>query len=132
MVVATRPIMTPQDLRARFDRFADGVIALCRGIALHPLTTPLLVQLQEAATSAAANYRAACRAQTRPGFVAKLSIALEEADEAVGWLQRLSNQGIGPKDTVANLLQEASELAAILAASRRTAQGRTPRHRRPN
>ncbi len=111
------------------DQFSDGVIRLCRTIPTHPLTTPILVQLQNAATSAASNYRAACRAQTRPGFVAKLSIALEESDEAVGWLQRLSNHAIGPRDTVADLLQEGGELAAILAASRRTAQRKPPRRR---
>jgi four helix bundle protein len=121
--------MTPQELRARVDRFADQVITLCRSIASDPLTLRLLVQLQDAATSAAANYTSACRAQSKAAFVAKLSIALEEADESVGWLQRLSNHGIGEADVVAKLLQEAGEISAILNASRQTAVGRRRRSR---
>jgi four helix bundle protein len=119
--------MTPQELRNRFDRFADDVIALCRKTGSDPLTLRLLIQLQDAATSAASNYRAACRAQSKAVFVAKLSIALEEADESVGWLQRLSNQGIGHAETVERLFGEARELSAILNASRETAQGRRRR-----
>jgi four helix bundle protein len=121
--------MTPQELRARIDRFADQVITLCRSIPPDPLTLRLLIQLQDAASSAAANYTSTCRAQSKAAFVAKLSIALEEADESVGWLQRLSNQGIGDANTVARLLQEAGEISAILNASRQTAVGRRRRSR---
>ena len=67
------------------------------------------MQLQAAATSAASNYRACCRAQTRPGFVAKLSIALEEADEAVGWLECRIFDGM------ADLLAELSVSGRTLA-----------------
>jgi four helix bundle protein len=115
--------MNPQQLRARLERFADDVITLCRWVPADPLQLQLLLQLQGAATSAAANYRAACRAQSRPAFVAKLSIALEEADEAEGWLRRLSHQGIGERSAVERLLSEANELCAILNASRLTARG---------
>lgn len=116
--------MTPQELRGRLDRFADGVIGLCRGVVADLLSSRLLIQLQDAATSAAANYAGACRAQTRAGFVAKLSVALEECDEARGWLRHLASHRIGDEQTVSALLQEATELTAILAASRRTAQRR--------
>ena len=121
--------MTPQELRTRIDRFADEVIALCRSTASDSVSLRLLVQLQDAATSVSANYRAVCRAQSKPAFIAKLSIALEEADEAAGWLQRLSNQRIGDAANVESLLQEACEISAILNASRQTAQGR--RRRKP-
>jgi len=115
--------MKPQDLRQRLERFADGVVALCRSIAHDPLQLRLLLQLQDAATSAAANYRAACRAQTRPMFVSKLSVALEEADEATYWLERLACNRVGHPEAVETLRQEAHELSAILNASRRTAAG---------
>jgi four helix bundle protein len=121
--------MTPQELRARIDRFADQVITFCRIGPADSLTLRLLTQLQDAATSVASNYTAACRAQSKAAFVAKLSIALEEADESVGWLQRLSNHAIGDRETVARLLQEACEISAILNASRQTATGRRRRAR---
>jgi four helix bundle protein len=91
--------MKPQDLRARIDRFADHVTSFCRSVSADPLLQPLLIQLLKSATSTAANYRAACRAQTRAAFVAKLSIALEEADESLSWLQRLTGQGAGDPQT---------------------------------
>lgn len=122
--------MTPQDLRARIERFADEVISLCTATASDPLRLQLLLQLQRAATSVASNYRAACRAQSRPALVAKLSIALEEADEATGWLQRLSVQRIGERVAVERLLREANELSAIINASRRTAQKTRDAHGR--
>jgi four helix bundle protein len=115
--------MTPQELRGRIERFADDVITFCGEPAADVRRLQMLLQLQRAATSAAANYRAACRAQTRPAFVAKLSIALEEADEAEGWLRRLSHQRPKP-DMTDRLLKEANEITAILNASRRTASGR--------
>jgi four helix bundle protein len=121
--------MTPQELRNRIHRFADDVTTMCRKTASDPLSLRLLIQLQDAATSTASNYRAACRAQSKAVFVAKLSIALEEADESVGWLQLLSHQGIGHADTVERLLGEAGQISAILNASRETAQGR---RRRPS
>jgi four helix bundle protein len=93
--IATMMTVTPQELRARIDLFADQVIALCRTTRADPLTLRLLIQLQDSATSVAANYTSACRAQSRAAFIAKLSIAVEEADETVGWLQRLLNHHIG-------------------------------------
>lgn len=122
--------MTPHELRQRIDRFADDAVSFCRATASDPLSLRLLIQLQDAATSASANYRAACRAQSKAAFVAKLSVALEEADESVGWLQRLSWQHLGDAGTVERLLQEAGELSAILHASRETATGRRRKPRR--
>lgn len=84
----------------------------------------MLTQLQDAGTSVAANYPAACRAQSRAAFVAKLSIAVEEADECVGWLHKLTEAKLAPVARLAPLQQEASELLAILSASRKTASGR--------
>jgi four helix bundle protein len=122
--------MTPSELRARIDRFADGVVGFCPATASDPLRIRLLVQLQDSATSASANYRAACRAQSKAAFVAKLSIALEEADESVGWLQRLAHLRVGDRESVERLLQEANEITAILNASRETASGRRKRKAR--
>ena len=34
-----------------------------------------------------ANYRAACRARSKPEFVAKLGVVEEEADESAFWLE---------------------------------------------
>jgi four helix bundle protein len=116
--------MTPQELRDRTDRFSVDIIKFCRSLPADALTKRLLCQLQDAGTSVASNYHAACRAQSRAQFVAKLSIALEEADECVGWLHKLEATGLASGDPVAALQREASELVAILSASRKTAATR--------
>ena len=88
--------MTPQEMRDRTDRFSVAVIQFCRRkIPCDVLLLRILTQLQDAATSVASNYHAACRAQSRAQFVAKLSISVEEADECAGWLQKLDAAGLG-------------------------------------
>ena len=117
--------VTPQEMRDRTDRFSVAIIRFCRSkMPCDVLMLRILTQLQDAATSVASNYHAACRAQSRAQFVAKLSISVEEADECVGWLHKLSTAGLAPPGELAPLQQEASELTAILAASRKTAAGR--------
>jgi four helix bundle protein len=115
--------MTPQELRQRLDRFADDIISLGRTLDAERASRQIASQLHDAGTSVAANYRAACRAQSRAAFIAKLSVALEESDEALFWLHRLSNQGFGDRAVVEKLFQEANEITAILNASRKTARG---------
>jgi len=118
--------MTPDQLRARTDKFSINIIQFCRGLPPDPFTRRIALQLHDAGTSVASNYHAACRAQSRAQFIAKLSISLEEADECVGWLHKLSATGQAHGAILTALQQEASELVAILAASRKTAMRRRP------
>jgi len=113
--------MTPQELRDRTDRFSVAIIGFCRSLPSDSLTRRLVLQLQDAGTSVASNYHAACRAQSRAQFIAKLSIVVEEADECFGWLHKLDAAGIAGGEVLSTLQQEASELLAIFASSRRTA-----------
>jgi len=79
-------------------------------------------QVLRSATSVAANYRAAGRSRSKPEFISKLNIVLEEADETVFWLEMLSESGIVKAAKLTHLLEEANQLVAIFAASRRTAR----------
>jgi four helix bundle protein len=51
-----------------------------------------------------------------------MGVTVEEADETVFWLELLVETGVVPKGRMENLLTEANELLAILAASQRTAR----------
>ena len=51
-----------------------------------------------------------------------MGIAAEEADEAVLWLELLTESGIVKVEMTEGLLKEAKELAAILTASQQTAK----------
>jgi len=78
-------------------------------------------QLIRCGTSVGANYRAACIAQTKKSFVSKLSIVIEEVDEAAFWLEFIVDEQMLPKELCAALFKEASELTAIFVSSRKTA-----------
>ncbi|MEL1243064.1 four helix bundle protein [Flavobacterium sp. DGU11] len=78
-------------------------------------------QLIRCGTSVGANYRASCIAQTKKSFISKLSIVIEEVDEAAFWLEFIVDENLLPKEFCATLHKEASELTAIFVASRKTA-----------
>lgn len=70
----------------------------------------------------AANYRAARHGQTKPVFISKLSIVIEEADESEFWLEVIEEKQIIRDNEVSKLKNEAHELASIFIKSRMTAQ----------
>ena len=74
-------------------------------------------QVLRSATSVAANYRARSGAE----FVAKIGIALEEADETQFWLELLEESGIVASNRIVDLKKEAGELTAILTSIRKSA-----------
>jgi four helix bundle protein len=76
----------------------------------------------DAATSAAAHYRAVCRARSRADFINKLSGAVEEVDEAALWLEMLTESEICTASATTPLWREADELTRILVRSRETAR----------
>jgi four helix bundle protein len=51
-----------------------------------------------------------------------MGIVVEEADEAILWLELMTESGIIPLERTEALLKEANELTAIFAASQRTAK----------
>jgi four helix bundle protein len=112
----------PEELRDRTKAFALRVIRLFRSLPYRTDTQVLGKQLLRCGTSVAANYRAACRARSKAEFIARIAIVAEEADEAVLWLELLIESGIIKSEMTVALLNEAKELAAILTASRQTAQ----------
>jgi len=113
--------MNADQLRTRADVFAADVVRFCKALRTDRTTSRLADQLQDAGTSVAANYHAACRARSRAEFISKLCTVVEEADEAVLWLATLKRTALVEGPELDRLLEEASELLAIFAASRRTA-----------
>ncbi len=114
-------------LKARSENFAVSVVKFCETLPNSIAGRKIAGQLIDASTSVAANYRAACRAYTRPLFVSKLAIVAEEADESELWLRIIRRTGLQAGPAVAPLEQEAHELASIFTASLRTARGQRKR-----
>jgi four helix bundle protein len=78
-------------------------------------------ELVRAATSAGANYEEARGGESRNDFIHKIRIATKEVREAGYWFALVARSGWRVAD-VGGFVQEAAELAAILAASARTAR----------
>ena len=100
--------MDREQLELRSKAFAVRVIALCSETRKTPGWRNTADQLMDAATSAAANYRASGRARSRAEFVAKLGIVNEESDESVYWLELMRDGNIGDRKQIGLLLPEAS------------------------
>jgi four helix bundle protein len=93
------------------------------------MTSHVALQLFRSATAVAANYRAACLGRSRPEFVAKLGVVREEADETLFWLEFAQRSGLAIGSKVPNLAAESQQLAAIFAASYRTAKSQSGEQR---
>ena len=112
----------PEQLRDRTKAFAIRIVRLYRSLPKATEAQVLGKQLLRCGTSVAANYRAVCRARSKAEFIAKIGVVLEEADEAVFWLELLADTNVIAAERLSSLLQEARELCAIVAASQRTAR----------
>ncbi len=111
-----------EQLKARTKRFAIAVFRFSDTLPDHPQCWVIGKQLMRSASSVGANYRAACRAQSRAAFVAKMAIVEEEADESAFWLEVVEELGHASANAVRPLLREARELTAIAAVSKKTAR----------
>ena len=114
--------METQELLDRTKRFAHRCVKLSLSLPKTKLGNHIAGQLIRCCTSVAANYRASCLAQSKAGFIAKLSIVIEETDESAFWLEFTIDENLLKKELVDPLLKEAKELTAIFVASRKTAR----------
>lgn len=117
--------MDEQQLIERTKQFALRVMALVRALPTTIEGRAIADQLMRSGTSVRANYRAACKARWHAEFISKLGTVEEEADEAASWLELLIEGGVFSPKRLQPLLNEALELVAIFAASRKTATRNT-------
>ena len=113
--------MTEPQLLERTKQFALRVFKLVGALPQTIQGRAVASQLIRSGTSVAANYRAACRARSKPEFVAKLGLMEEEADESAFWLELIIETDLLSEAKVRPLLAEANEIAAIIASSKKTA-----------
>jgi four helix bundle protein len=113
--------MNRDELTKRTKKFAHRCVKLATALPETALGKHLQGQIIRCSTSVAANYRATCLSQSKASFVSKISIVLEEADEPAFWLEFIIDENLLKENMVNPLLQEAEELTAIFASSRKTA-----------
>jgi four helix bundle protein len=120
MLVISRMNPEAEALKKRSKKFALDVLALLRTVPKTVESRSISEQLIRSATGTAANYRAACRSRSDAEFVARIGVALEEADESALWLEIITELKISTARDAFRLLDEADQLSAIFAQSRIT------------
>jgi four helix bundle protein len=113
--------MTEREFLERTKQFALRIFKLVRALPQTIQRRAVAAQLIRSGTSVAANYRAACRARSKPAFVAKLGVVEEEADESAFWLELIIETELLSARKVEPLLAEAGEIVAMMASSKKTA-----------
>jgi len=113
--------MTERELLDRTKQFGLRIFKLVAALPQTIQGRAVASQLIRSGTSVAANYCAACRARSKPDFIAKLGVVEDEADESAFWLEFIIDTGLLSAVKVRPLLTEAGEIAAIMASSKKTA-----------
>lgn len=86
------------------------------------------LQLYRSGTSISANVSEAQYAQSKLDFIAKMHIALKEANESRNWISILFRSGYINYRTYESIRGDAEEIIKLLTAILRTAKGITPKH----
>ena len=108
--------MNEGDLQARTKKFALRVMKLVDALPRTPSGRVIANQLA----------RAACRGRSRAEFISKLGNVEEEADECALWMELAMEGGLVGTKKTQPLHDEATQLTAIMAASRITATRNKP------
>jgi four helix bundle protein len=109
-------------LKARTMRFALDVCGLLKQLPHDEPGPTVRRQLARSSTSVAFNYRASCRARSHAEFTSRIGIVAEEADETQGWLEFIKAAKLIVGSELPRLLDEATELLAIMSSSAGTAR----------
>lgn len=113
--------MNEREMIARTKQFALRIMKLVGALPKTVQGRAIASQLMRSGTSVAANYRAACRSRSKAEFIAKLGTVEEEADETAFWLELIIEGDLLAAAQIQPLLNEAIEIVAITAASKKTA-----------
>ena len=103
-------------------KFALDIIRFIDKMPRNTTSFVISKQIVRSATSVGANYRAACRARSKPEFIAKMGIVEEESDESHYWLEIIQESGLARTDMVMPLMKDADEITAMVVASIKTAK----------
>ena len=97
-------------------RFAVRIVKLCQFLRETKNEYTISKQLLRSGTSIGANTAESRCAQSRPDFVAKLSIALKEAAETDYWLRLLYETDYLTQKQFVSLMRDCDELERLLAS----------------
>jgi four helix bundle protein len=109
--------MDKNELKKRTKQLAVNTGWLCLKLPFNAVNKEYVSQIVRSSSSCGANYRAACRAKSKPDFINKLRIVEEELDESMYFFELLAEFNPTFKDELRNLYKEANELLSIVITS---------------
>lgn len=115
--------MERRDLDRRLLLFAADILRLVGVLPKALAGRHVARQVLRSATSVGANYEEAQAAESHADFTHKLQVALKEARETNYWLRLIETAHLLPPTRVAALVNESSQLIAILGKSVARAKG---------
>ena len=118
--------MTESKLREQSLTFAISIINLVKGLK-QKKESIISNQIGRSGTSIGANIREAQYAHGKADFIAKLQIALKEANETGYWLELLFCTQYIDEETYRSLDAACTSLRVMLISSLRTAKEKTER-----
>ena len=113
------------DLSERLLDYGANVIKLVESLPNNLIGKRIGDQLLRSGTSVGANYEEAQGAESKKDFVHKLQIALKELRESFYWLKLLDRTKKSSKIELDFLIDEASQLRAILSKAVATSKGKS-------
>ena len=115
--------MPPCIICDRSFEFATRIVKLCDSLATRGFSARHVAsQLIRCGTSIGANAEEAQEGQTKPDFIAKMSVSRKEARETLWWLRVAVHTGIAKPDEITWELSEATQLLAMTKAAVKTAR----------
>lgn len=115
--------MDSRSIPERSFEFARRITKLCELLWTRgPAARKIADQLFDSGTSVGANSHESQGAQTKPDFIAKLSISRKESWEALFWLKLGVASNAMTRDECAWELDEAQQLKAMITTAIKTAQ----------
>lgn len=109
--------MNQEDMLRRTRDFAIRIVRLASALPANRVGDIIGRQILRSGTSIGANYREALRASSRRQFITSLEIVQREAHETNYWLDLLIESKTLKPDRLRPLLDECSQLLAIITAT---------------
>jgi four helix bundle protein len=118
-------------MKARTRTFGLRVIRLAESLPDTPIARVIRNQMLRCGPAVGANYRAACRAKSKPDFISKMGNVEEETDETLYWMELLIDADIVKVNRIADLMDEGDQILSIVVSSIKTTKGLPKTSRSP-
>lgn len=109
--------MDKNEFKRRTKQYAINIARFCKSLSFDHITKSYIDQVMRASASVGANYRAACRAKSKPDFINKMRIVEEEADESLYFLELLAEFNPKRKTDIGVLYKEGNEILSMTVSS---------------